>query len=473
MDLSAIQPLLNWLELHQQWLPIIIIMIAFVESLALAGVIIPGVLLLFGASAIAGSGALEIIPTLCCAFIGAVLGDATSFFLGKVFKQQIRDVWPFRNHSEWIDKGETFFARHGGKSIIIGRFIGPIRPIIPMIAGMLDMPSLRFIVINILSAVAWAPTYVLPGYLFGQSVSWGLEFPKEISFIAGIMAITFLIILLLIRTFHWQFHHKSKAYLAILQFNQYHPYSQACWNWFLNQREHKTFPLNSFLLFITGILGVLLVGWSAQNHSILSNINQIIIITSTNHPWLNLFFEAVNSLTDNKPYYFIALMLVGWLFFKRHIAAALVCLSTLITADLLVLMFQNWLTITSALIETDSSPLNNIMPDASTVRITTLLGLIAAFIAQEIKHNKRWFIYSLASIPILLICITRFYLIQKWPDVLAGVMLGLSLCGAARMIFSRYNKQPLYADLSLIITASISMFGLLFYIFDKIFNLIN
>lgn len=475
MDLSTIQPALDWLSLHQQWLPITIILIAFFESLALAGVIIPGVLLLFGASAIAGSGALGIVPTLCCAFIGAVLGDVTSFFLGKIFKQQIREVWPFRKHPEWINNGEEFFARHGGKSIIIGRFIGPLRPIIPMIAGMLDMSALRFMVINILSAIAWAPTYVLPGYLFGQSVSWGLEFPKEISFIAGIITITFLTILLVIRIFHWQFNYKSKAYLTILQFSKYHPYSQACWNWFLNQRLNKTFPLNSFMLFIIGISSFLLLAWLPPNHFIMASFNQTIIISfhAIHHPWLTLFFQAINSLTDNEPYYFMVIISVGWLLFKRHTAAALICLSTFIMADLLILALQNWPAINNQLIETNHSQLNNLVPDASIVRTTILFGLIAAFIAQEVRLHKRWLIYSLVSIPILLVGIARLYFAQQWPDVIAGVMLGLALCGAARMVFSRYNMQPLYADRSLTIAASISFIGLLLYVFGKLQNIIN
>ena len=67
MDLSSIQPFLDWLAAHQQWVALSIITIAFLESLAIAGIVIPGVLLLFGASAMAGSGILEIWTTLLCA----------------------------------------------------------------------------------------------------------------------------------------------------------------------------------------------------------------------------------------------------------------------------------------------------------------------------------------------------------------------------------------------------------------------
>ena len=170
MDLTPIQPLLDWLTQHPDWVAAAIVLIAFLESLAIAGVVIPGVLLLFGTCAIAGNGFLQLWPTLACAFTGAVLGDGISFFLGKHFKENIKGLWPFRNYPEWITNGEAFFDRHGGKSIIIGRFVGPIRPVMPLVAGMLDMSSLRFISINIFSALGWAPVYVLPGYLFGASI---------------------------------------------------------------------------------------------------------------------------------------------------------------------------------------------------------------------------------------------------------------------------------------------------------------
>ena len=92
MDISSIQPFLDWLANNQQWVAICIFLIAFFESLAIAGIIIPGVLLLFGASAVAGGGTLDIGATLLSALTGAVLGDCTSFFLGKFAKQRIRNI---------------------------------------------------------------------------------------------------------------------------------------------------------------------------------------------------------------------------------------------------------------------------------------------------------------------------------------------------------------------------------------------
>jgi len=134
--------------------------------------LIPGVLLLFAAAALAGGSDLGLPAVLGWAFAGAVCGDLLSFALGRWFHQDIRRMRLFARHPHWLDRGESFFRRYGTYSIVLGRFIGPIRPIIPMVAGMFDMPAWRFLVVNILSALAWAPVYVLPGFIAGSATRW-------------------------------------------------------------------------------------------------------------------------------------------------------------------------------------------------------------------------------------------------------------------------------------------------------------
>lgn len=467
MDLSAVQPLLDWLGLHQQWLAVTILLIAFFESLALAGVIIPGVALLFGASAIAGGGALGIFPTLACAFAGAVLGDCSSFFLGKFFKQQIRGFWPFRNYPEWIDNGEAFFARHGGKSIIIGRFVGPIRPVIPLVAGMLNMPSLRFVWINLLSALAWAPTYMVPGYLFGRSISWGNQFPEGFGTLVGYTLLALLLFVLLIRLSHWQLSHESRAYLALQRFIERQSNVRLFWHWFLNQNHDiRTFPLNSLLLLAAGITGFAATAWLLAHSSVIAGLDQNVwaFFRAIQHPWLDPIFSIITMLTDGTAYYLVAGILVGWLLLKRHLAAASICLGTILFSDFLVAALKEWFAVARPLLKAGGLPSMDSFPSGHTARATVLFGLISAFIAQETAHHKRWWIYGLASIPMLLVGISRLYLQRHWlTDVVAGFMLGLACCGAARMVFNRYNVQPLRLDRSLLLAVAITVISILVY----------
>lgn len=194
--------LLSWLGSHTRWLGLAIFLIALAESLAIAGLLIPGVLLLFAAAALAGGGNLSMLATLSWAFAGAVCGDLLSFALGRWFHQDIRRMRLFARHPHWLDRGESFFRRYGIYSIVLGRFIGPIRPIIPMVAGMFDMPFLRFLLVNILSALAWAPVYVLPGYIAGNATRWPVpeSFWNEALLLAGALAGLATALLFVLRT---------------------------------------------------------------------------------------------------------------------------------------------------------------------------------------------------------------------------------------------------------------------------------
>lgn len=193
--------LLSWLGSHTRWLGLAIFLIALTESLAVAGLLIPGVLLLFAAAALAGGGNLSMLATLSWAFAGAVCGDLLSFALGRWFHQDIRRMRLFARHPHWLDRGESFFRRYGIYSIVLGRFIGPIRPIIPMVAGMFDMPFWRFLLVNILSALAWAPVYVLPGYIAGNATRWPVpeSFWNEALLLIGALATFATALLFLLR----------------------------------------------------------------------------------------------------------------------------------------------------------------------------------------------------------------------------------------------------------------------------------
>jgi undecaprenyl-diphosphatase len=160
----------HWLSTHQAWIGPLIGGIAFIESFALVGILIPGVVLLYIAAFIAGNGALPLGTTLFFAFAGAVVGDGASYLIGRYFHRHLPHIWPFSRHRSWLAKGERFFYEYGGLSVVAGRFLGPIRPVMPLVAGSLLMPRWLFFSLNIASALAWAPVYILPGYFAGAAI---------------------------------------------------------------------------------------------------------------------------------------------------------------------------------------------------------------------------------------------------------------------------------------------------------------
>ena len=133
-----------WMAASPEWLGLAIFLIAFLECAAIVGIVLPGVVLLFGVAVIAGSGALGLGETLLLAYAGGVLGDLSSYWIGRRFHQNIRRLPGLRSHPQWITAAEVYFERYGIASLLVGRFIGALRPMLPMVAGMLDMPFGRF-----------------------------------------------------------------------------------------------------------------------------------------------------------------------------------------------------------------------------------------------------------------------------------------------------------------------------------------
>ncbi|ARG97600.1 VTT domain-containing protein [Legionella micdadei] len=166
-----IQPLTIWLHNHPQWALLITFVVALSESLAIVGSIIPGSVTMTAIGILAGSGVMRIDSTLIAAALGAIAGDGASYLLGYYFSERLTSIWPFSRYPNWLSYGKEYFARHGGKSVVIGRFVGPLRSIIPVIAGMMHMNRWRFFIANFISAIGWSILYVLPGVLIGTASS--------------------------------------------------------------------------------------------------------------------------------------------------------------------------------------------------------------------------------------------------------------------------------------------------------------
>ena len=152
-------------------------LLAFVESLALVGIFTPGIAILAGASLAAGAAGIPLSALLFAGWLGAVLGDGVSFLVGHRYGPALREREAAHRYARWLERGDHFFARHGVTGVVIGRFLGPLRPVIPITAGMLGMDPRLFLTVNLASALAWSPAYLLPGYLVGASVGHALSLP--------------------------------------------------------------------------------------------------------------------------------------------------------------------------------------------------------------------------------------------------------------------------------------------------------
>jgi membrane protein DedA with SNARE-associated domain len=160
----------QWLNQHPEFSNLIIFGIAFLESLAIVGVLMPGWLLLVGVGVLIGTGVINYFEAALACFAGAVIGEAVSYYLGRHYQQQVRQWRLIKSHPNWLDNSEQFFERYGVASIALGRFVGPVRAFAPLLAGMSGMSQRLFHTTNLLSALVWAPVYLIPGIIVGAAI---------------------------------------------------------------------------------------------------------------------------------------------------------------------------------------------------------------------------------------------------------------------------------------------------------------
>src|SRR6201998_3438456 len=138
---------------------------ALLEAVPVVGSVIPGSTIILALSALVPGGELRLPWVLAAAVAGAVLGDGSAFWAGHRSQREILSTWPMANYPGVVAQSEAFFNRWGALAVFFARFVPPIRAFVPVTAGALGMPPLRFFSINIPAALLWAPAHVLPGVL--------------------------------------------------------------------------------------------------------------------------------------------------------------------------------------------------------------------------------------------------------------------------------------------------------------------
>lgn len=151
------------------WTYAILFLIVFAETGFVVTPFLPGDSLLFAAGAIAAVGSLNIWMMMTVLIIAAILGDTVNYWIGHFFGQKIVDNprIPFINQSH-IDKTQAFYQKHGGKTIILARFVPIVRTFAPFVAGVGKMHYEKFFLYNVIGAFAWILIFSLLGFFFGN-----------------------------------------------------------------------------------------------------------------------------------------------------------------------------------------------------------------------------------------------------------------------------------------------------------------
>lgn len=150
---------------NREWAAPVVFILAFGESIAIISLVLPfWVMLISIGTLIGASGTMvDFWTVLIAASLGAAAGDWVSYWLGEHYHEEIARIWPLSRHPDLIPKGHVFFEKYGIWAIFIGRFFGPLRAAVPLVAGIVQMPKVPFQIANVLSAFIWAAVLLAPG----------------------------------------------------------------------------------------------------------------------------------------------------------------------------------------------------------------------------------------------------------------------------------------------------------------------
>jgi len=170
-----------------RWTYLVVGLLAFLETGAFVGLLAPGETAIMVGGLVAGQGQIDIVTLIAIVWTAAVAGDVTSFYIGRRLGREflVKHGPRFQITQPRLVQVETFFERHGGKAVLIGRFVGLVRAIAPFLAGSSGMRMRRFLPYDVIGAGLWATTFCVLGYVFWQSFDQLVHVAKQGAFALG------------------------------------------------------------------------------------------------------------------------------------------------------------------------------------------------------------------------------------------------------------------------------------------------
>lgn len=168
MSESLKASIIDFLREHQALAEPVVFVLGFAEGIPLLSFLVPSSALFLAIGSAQGALGGSVWGLWASAAVGAMLGDCVTYAIGRHFKHRAQQMWPFSRHPDRIAKGYALFERWGALAILAGKFLGFMRPIIPVIAGVLEMPFPLFLAANAVSSALWAGAFLLPGWGLGS-----------------------------------------------------------------------------------------------------------------------------------------------------------------------------------------------------------------------------------------------------------------------------------------------------------------
>ncbi len=440
------------------WGYLVIFLGAALESAAFLGLIVPGESLILVAGFLAAQGVFDLEALIMIVAIGAALGDSVGYELGRYLGRPalLHYGARFGLTEERVANADIFFARHGGKAVFLGRFVGFARALVPFLAGSSKMPYRRFLPYNVVGAFLWAVGVTLLGYFLGAS--WQVAagwIGRASAILGGILAFA----LGLVWLWRWAMRHESGL--------------RSLWSRFLSRPRvaalcHRFAPQLAFVrarLSPTGYLGLhvsvgagilIASGWlfGAIAEDVLEGDPITIMdlhiaqwLHDHSAPWLTRGMLIISTLHDTTAIMMVTLALAAILIWKRY-WYWLLNLILVVPGGMLinVLMKQAFHRARPLFEESLVSLTSYSFPSGHTVSSTVFYGMLAALIISKTASwsLRVWTVLSAFAI-VSLVAFSRMYLGAHYlSDVLAALAEGLTwlaLCLTGTHVYGQLKCQ--------------------------------
>ncbi len=444
MDAAWLQDFLQWVTAHPNLALGTVFLTGLLEALFLLGLLVPGAALLFAFGTLVAAGAMELWPTIIAAVAGAVIGDHLSYFLGFKLRNDIKQVWPLSRFPKAVQSGEEFFDKHGGKGIILGRFIGAVRPVIPTVAGAAGMRPLHFMVMDLLAMGPWIVAYMLPGVLFGASLNLAAEVGTRLFVLLLVVTVAVLFMVWFSRRlFLLVSNHTETLTHNILDWSQRHRRLGLLGPNLADPAQPETpgLAILAIILLVLSWIGFSLLWRAGDPHSPAELDAAIYNLFENLHtPWTDTLALAIAQFGTWQVYLPMALAVLGGLLAaRRTMAAAHWCAA---------LAFGAVLAIGLTVLLRIPAPVDYYRGNSSgymsghLIMSTVCYGFLAVLLATRKRQSKRWRYYGVAVIGIVLIALSRLYIGAQWfSDITLGIVVGVTWVSVLSLGYRRHLPQ--------------------------------
>lgn len=426
MESQWLDQLVAWIGANPVAAGAIAFLIAFCDALAVVGIVVPALPLLFAVGALIGLGHLNGPYVIACAAAGAFAGDALSFWIGRRWGPNMRGLWLFRRYPQFLDRGEKLFLRHGIKSIFIARFVGAVRPFVPAIAGMLRMPLTRYAPPSAIACVLWAAAFLAPGWIFGKSYDAVAAVADKLALVLiTLLAVVALAWAVVVYGSRWFASHADSLMARLLRWSRAHPRLGSVAVYLVDPNRPES---PSLLLLLAALLAMTwtavmwLAALIARGGPLAIDHRVYEAMFALRNPLADHLMAAISRLGDVQVLAPAVLAGLLWLAWRRRWLAAAHWLAALVSGWLATMLVKHFVSMPRP----PTAPDGFGFPSVTITMATITFAFFAVLIAREWPGRKRVWPYLAGAVLVSLIAFARLYLGAHWlSDVAGGLIFGL------------------------------------------------